>query len=542
MARPSGRAKGPSGTHGVFIMTQLLRKVLAVVPVALWVGACSDTAATAVEWTTPLPEGRPALDPTYRASGHQAAGDVFVHLFEWRWADVATECETVLGPGGFRAVQASPPQEHVVLVGSPWWQRYQPVSYSVEQSRSGTRGDFQDMVRRCAAAGVGVYVDAVINHMTAGEGTGSNGTVYRKYEYPGLYTAADFHPACAVDDYQSAADVQDCELLGLADLNTGRAGVREKIATYLLALVRMGAAGFRLDAAKHIQPVELDAILDLVNEGAKAEGLPVPYYFAEVIDHGGEAVRTGDYFGLGYGSGGAADITEFRFRGVAEKFAGTGGQRLADLRNFSQATWGLMPSDKAVVFVENHDTQRQAGALGYRDGDAHRLANVWMLAQPFGYPKIMSSYAFDLGAAGGRDAGPPSLPSGETRPVTCAAVTEAAVPGEWVCEHRDPMIAAMVVFRAAVAGTEVAAWWDNGANAVAFSRGDRGFVAMSREPGAVSLAVNTPLAPGRYCDILTGGKDGGTCIGRVLEVDQDGVVHVDLGADDAVAVHAGSRL
>ena len=38
---------------------------------------------------------------------------VFVHLFEWRWQDVALECEQVLGPAGFAAVQVSPPNEHV---------------------------------------------------------------------------------------------------------------------------------------------------------------------------------------------------------------------------------------------------------------------------------------------------------------------------------------------------------------------------------------------------------------------------------------------
>lgn len=28
-----------------------------------------------------------------------------VHLFEWKWADVASECEDVLGPAGFCGVQ-----------------------------------------------------------------------------------------------------------------------------------------------------------------------------------------------------------------------------------------------------------------------------------------------------------------------------------------------------------------------------------------------------------------------------------------------------
>ena len=53
------------------------------------------------------PQGRPVLDATYRPSGRAAAGDVFVHLFEWKWPDVAAECEQVLGPAGVRAVQVS---------------------------------------------------------------------------------------------------------------------------------------------------------------------------------------------------------------------------------------------------------------------------------------------------------------------------------------------------------------------------------------------------------------------------------------------------
>jgi alpha-amylase len=471
-----------------------------------------------------------------------AAGDVFVHLFEWKWTDVAAECESVLGPLGFRAVQVSPPQEHILLAGYPWWQRYQPVSYSVERGRSGSGAEFVQMVQRCAAAGVDIYVDAVINHMTAGEGTGSDGTVYTKYHYPGLYSQDDFHPPCTVNDYGNAANVQDCELFGLADLHTGKADVRGRIAGYLIGLVRLGVAGFRLDAAKHIQPVELDAILDLVNEAARDEGLPLPYVFAEVIDPGSEAVRARDYYGLGYGSGGAADITEFTFRGIVDKFAGRNGQQLADLAQFSASSWGLMPADKAVVFVQNHDTQRDGGGIGYRDGDVYRLANVWMLAQPYGYPKVMSSYAFDLGRPGGRDAGPPSDASGATLDVSCAASLETATLGDWVCEHRDPAIAGMVEFRRVVAGTVVNDWWDNGANAIAFSRGDRGFVALNLEDTKVAVDVASLLPPGTYCDALTGGRADGNCAGRSIAVDSMGRVLIQLEAGVAVAIHVGTRL
>jgi alpha-amylase len=37
----------------------------------------------------------------------------FVHLFEWSWQDIAVECEAFLGPKGYKAVQVSPPNEHI---------------------------------------------------------------------------------------------------------------------------------------------------------------------------------------------------------------------------------------------------------------------------------------------------------------------------------------------------------------------------------------------------------------------------------------------
>jgi alpha-amylase len=486
------------------------------------------------------PRERPTLPQDYRASGHAAAGDVFVHLFEWKWPDIARECENVLGPAGYEAVQVSPPQEHIVLPSAPWWVRYQPVSYSLGRSRSGTAAEFADMVTRCKAAGVDIYVDAVINHMTAGAGTGTNGTAYTKYSYPGLYAQADFHSQCDINDYSSAANVQDCELVGLADLNTASTSVQQKIADYLVSVSRLGVAGFRIDAAKHMQPVELDAILDRVNTTLAAEGRPLPYWFAEVIDNGGEGVRREQYYGLAYGTGGAADITEFRYRGVQERFTGLGGQKLADLKSFSALAWNLMPSDKAVVFLENHDSQRGSG-VWYRDGQVFRLANVWLLAQPYGYPSVMSSYAFDRASNAGDDMGPPST-GGVTNDVACAATLETATIGTWVCEHRDPYVRAMVGFRRAVAGTDQSRWWDNGANAIAFSRGDKGFVAISREPAAVTASVPSGLSAGTYCDLLTGGKAGAACVGTSVTVDAAGAVQLSLPAMTAIAIHTGAKL
>ncbi|KAG8555993.1 hypothetical protein GDO81_017895 [Engystomops pustulosus] len=56
-----------------------------------------------------------------------------VHLFEWRWDDIAAECERYLGPNGFGGVQVSPVSENYIITNPwrPWDERYQPVSYKI---------------------------------------------------------------------------------------------------------------------------------------------------------------------------------------------------------------------------------------------------------------------------------------------------------------------------------------------------------------------------------------------------------------------------
>ncbi len=525
----------------------LSRRMVAAA-VALALAACSDPLPTPGGGTPP--PGRPSLPEAYRPSGQMDSGFVFVHLFEWTWTDIANECEYVLGPAGVHAVQVSPPQEHSLTPSRDWSERYQPVSYSIARSRSGTGSEFANMVTRCRAVGVGIIVDAVINHMTnfPSPGTGSAGTSYTKYEYPGLYTASDFHAPCGITNYQSAANVQDCELFSLPDLDTGSPTVRRTIADYLLMLVRLGVAGFRIDAAKHIQQVELDHIIDTVNVTAAAEGLPLPYFYLEVIAGAGEAIQERDYYGEGYGSGGAADITEFTFVGVGDKFRPAGGQFVAQLNpngtpgnQFSETAWGIMPSNKAVVFLQNHDTQHTCDNISYRNGAAFRLANVWMLAQPYGYPSILSSYAFSCAAT---STGPMSDGDGWTLPVSCVADWTAwasATPGQWLCEHRDPYIRAMVGFRRAVAGTAIANWWDNGLNAIAFSRGALGFVAINREATTLNQTVTTGLPAGTYCDRLTGGLVNGACAGTAVVVDAAGAAQLTLAPLTAIAIDVTTR-
>lgn len=506
---------------------------------AFLTGGCSSDEAPA-----------PPPDEPAEPRGGKAPGAAFVHLFEWKWVDVARECEAFLGPHGFAAVQVSPPSENVVLYGHPWWQRYQVASYDLV-SRSGNEEEFRDMVSRCNAAGVDVYVDAIINHVSSqGAGIGANGTTFTKYEYGDLYHEADFHsPHCAIagTDYADDADrVRNCELLGLADLNTGAPAVQQKLADYLVRLVKMGVRGFRVDAAKHISPADLGAIVQLVGDAVGADS--APYYFLEVIDQGSEAISAKDYLDVAGKSGSTVDVTEFKFARINDSFLDRNGKTLSALADLSEPSWGLLPSDRAVVFTNNHDTQR-SDAVYYRDGALHDLANVFMLALPYGYPQLISSYAFDRTDAG-RSAGPPSDDMGHTSSIyagggdapSCAPSPATAQPGQWVCEHRSRPIVNMVAFRRATAGAAVTHVWQNGANQLAFGRQGKGFVVLNHEAAALDRTFATDLPAGKYCDVLAGDAGGGKCSGATIEVAADGSARIQVGGDQAAALHVDARV
>jgi alpha-amylase len=283
--------------------------------------------------------------------------------------------------------------------------------------------------------------------------------------------------------------------------------------------------------------VDLDEILRIVNDTMVAEGKPRPYVYLEVVGNGmGEALGPRDYFGEGYSSGGAADITEFTFTGVGNKFRNVNGEHISQLNpngtpgnQFSESAWGIMASDKAVVFLQNHDTQHQCG-LSYRHGSTFRIANVWMLAQPYGYPSILSSYAFNCPA--GNSMGPPSDANGWTTAVSCASSLETATIGTWVCEHRDPYILNMVSFRRVAAGSDINHWWDNGGDAIAFSRGNRGFVAINNGTATVDTTIATGMAAGTYLDLLAG---------STIVVDSTGAIHLTLSSRSAIAIDTATR-
>ncbi|MFC9426191.1 carbohydrate-binding module family 20 domain-containing protein [Streptomyces sp. NPDC056987] len=423
--------------------------------------------------------------------------DVTAVLFEWKFDSIAKACTDTLGPAGYGYVQVSPPQEHIQ--GGQWWTSYQPVSYKIA-GRLGDRAAFSNMVNTCHAAGVKVVADSVINHMAAGDGTGTGGTSYTKYNYPGIYSGADLDDCRAtISNYGDRANVQNCELVGLADLDTGEDYVRGRIAAYLNDLLSLGVDGFRIDAAKHMPAADLANIKSRLSD-------PGAYWKQEAIYGAGEAVSPGEYLGTG-------DVQEFRYaRDLKRVFLN---ENLAYLKNFGEG-WGYMASGKSAVFVDNHDTERGGDTLSYKDGANYTLANVFMLAWPYGSPDVHSGYEYT-----DRDAGPPN-----------GGTVNACYSDGWKCQHAWREISSMVGFRNTTRGQAVTDWWDNGGDQIAFGRGSAGYVALNHEGSALTRTFQTSLPGGAYCDVQSG---------KAVTVNGSGQFTATLGANTALALHTGAR-
>jgi alpha-amylase len=460
----------------------------------------------------------------------------YVHLFEWTWQDVARECETVLGPAGIDAVQISPPQEHRLMSGRPWFQRYQPVSYRLE-SRSGTRDEFENMVRRCNEAGVAIISEAVVNHMAQTlpynqTEAGSAGSQYQRYTYPGLFSYADFHHCGRYSDnvirnYQDRWEVQNCELLGLADLNTGSESVRNTIGSFLNEQLNIGVKGFRIDAAKHMSTADIAGIIGKLNKPA--------YVFQEVIDQGGEPISSREYIENG-------SVTEFRVGLALGYFFRKG--NLSALEKMGES-WNFLPPEKAVVFTDNHDNQRGHGGGGsvltYRDGVLHKLANMFLLAFNYGTVAIMSSYDFVYDSEG-----PPAKPNGDTLPVYAEDGSTRCGKTGWICEHRDTDLLSLVKFKAESGIAGISDWWSSPQGGqIAFSRESRGWFALNVEPKPVTIKVFTSMEDGTYCDMVSNNRKLGSsgssrCKGQRIDV-RGGIIETTIPAQSALAITFSSR-
>jgi alpha-amylase len=106
--------------------------------------------------------------------------------------------------------------------------------------------------------------------------------------------------------------------------------------------------------------------------------------------------------------------------------------------------WGFLPSGSANVFVANHDTEREGTSLTAKSpNNAYKLANIFMLANPYAFPTVYSG--FDWTSTG---QGADQESNGKLKQVQCGQ-------NRWRCEHRKPEMKNMALFRKKSAGKAI---------------------------------------------------------------------------------------
>lgn len=458
--------------------------------------------------------------------------DVQVIAFQQTWNAIAKECTNTYGPEGVAYVEVSPPQESIQ--GTQWWTSYQPVSYALE-SKLGSQAEFTSMIQQCNAAGVGVIADVVLNQATGSDVAdgdqkgvastaynGSTGTYpgFAKDRYPEGVDASDFHPCTSnISDYTNQQQVQECRLSSMWDFNSESEKVQDIQSDYLVSLWNAGIRGFRMDAAKHIDTDSLHAIKERFAQkiGVDAQNI---YWIQETIGNASEAagIQPSEYLQNG-------TVTQFGFKSeMNQAFK----DKIAKLKGLSDRLGADIPSEDANVFVTNWDTARNQGALTYKDGAQYQLANAFMLAYDYGTPRLISDYRWDDNDSGAPGASETSVPDVDMDE-ECSSNA-----GAWNCQQRWTSTRGMIAFHNYVGTAAVTDWQDDGDSNIAFSRQDRGFIAINNAGQAQEVQYSTSLADGEYCNVYASMD----CSATVTV--SGGKVSTTIPAHSAIALYAGA--
>ena len=336
---------------------------------------------------------------------------------------------------------------------------------------------------------------------------GFAGSHYSKFSYPGVpYTSADFHSDCTPDD-SNATSTWDCELESLADLATGSGAVRTALTAYLQDLVSLGVGGFRLDSERSIPPEDVAAILDGLDSSL--------FVYGEVWADADAAVNPFDYTSV-------SNVTEFYVASALGSAFVSGNGLSALLEYFPTSSY--IPSASAVGFVADHDTERTGGAYLNSDSsnNGYTLATIFLLAQSYGTPCILSGYDYTSYGQGA-----PLDSNDMVRDTTCYS-------DGWRCEHRWDAVSRMTGFHNAAAGTEMNREVATTENRISFGRGEIGFVLINFESTSWAASLSTSVPDGSYCDVIHQDAD---CTDPDITV-SGGKVSTTVGAYDAVAFYA----
>jgi len=143
-------------------------------------------------------------------------------------------------------------------------------------------------------------------------------------------------------------------LSGLADLDTESDYVRERIAAYMTDLLSVGFSGFRIDAAKHIYPESLAAILAKFKANLGGGDLPDDFITYLEVLLGGEKdllmCNNGIYdFGQSFTdymkAAGLSDNDIYKVKIWSSDYP----------KEFPICGWWVIPSERLAVENDCHD-------------------------------------------------------------------------------------------------------------------------------------------------------------------------------------------
>jgi alpha-amylase len=406
-------------------------------------------------------------------------GNVIVQLFNWRFNDIAGEVEN-LHKFGYGQIHVSPPEKSVDKQHT-WWERYQPLDYTVIDGPLGSEAEFKAMADKAHQQGLKIIVDVVLNHTISfddsadGKVTLDPSGKVLTYQLP-LFQPGDFHTRCNADSDGSIQGTETCWLSNeLMDLRTETEPVRDRAKQYLNKLISLGADGFRFDAARNIEESFFPAVM---------EAAPQKYAFGEFIDH--DAANFGprpnemDYY----------DFPLLATMKTAFEYGG-------DLRPLAHLNeHQALPPTAAVTLVRDHDIA--VGQLDQQHGlhdqglsigdqgpgkrpnrDDVRLAYAYILGREEGLPYVL---------VGPKDGSLADDPTDDPSVLAALRFHNLCLAGYGNVDRRPDF------------------WVIETPTALGWRRGDDRLAIINKSDQPLTVSQQVGLQPGTYENIRTGDK------------------------------------
>lgn len=413
------------------------------------------------------------------------------------------------------------------------------------------------MIDFCHSYNIKVYTDLILNHMAEFAKSelkhiGTNEHEFNKYSYSNLnsdqdkYEYDDFYhfeldgnKKISNEDYNKFENIWNLEhydLVNLPKLNLDSWHVKSVLRKYVQYLLSMGIDGFRIDAAKHLNIRAVEQILFGLRTHNNFKPFIYQEYYADALVGIDSYSFMKKYFQIGY-------VTAFKYGEIlSNAIKNKTDNNLQKLVEYSfGGSWINYPDNRTIVVLDNHDTERMMpNILNYKNSEnnAYVLAYIFMLAWPFGIPKIMSSFSFSKHDD--------SIP--ETRVWQDGRNTCFDVDSPWVAQHRWNAIANMVLFRSKTKDATGISHIFACSNQVAFARTYQkageyvtsyGFVVINNTANMLSKRFETGLPTGYYYDFISGHINEGKMQGLTIKVEDYGFANITVKPFDAVVIALG---